>query len=62
MDKEMMRIVIVGHVDHGKSSLIGRLFYDTDCIPSERIQQMKDKSESQGKKMEFAYLMDAFEE
>lgn len=61
-DREIMRIVMVGHVDHGKSTLIGRLFYDTDCIPRERMNAIREKSESQGKKVEFAYLMDAFEE
>ncbi len=53
---------MVGHVDHGKSTLIGRLFYDTGCIPEDRFEQIKAKSLSQGRPVEFAYLMDAFEE
>ena len=35
--EENFRFVIVGHVDHGKSTLIGRLFFDTDCLPKEKI-------------------------
>lgn len=62
MKVDLMRIVLVGHVDHGKSTLIGRLFYDTGCIPKSQIEQIRKKSRSQGKEMEFAYLMDAFEE
>jgi translation elongation factor EF-1alpha len=30
---EQLKIVIVGHVDHGKSTLVGRLFYDTGSLP-----------------------------
>ena len=32
-EKEQLKIVIVGHVDHGKSTLIGRLFHDTNSLP-----------------------------
>ncbi len=61
-EKEHMKIVIVGHVDHGKSTLIGRLFYDTDSIPREKIEEVKKACKDLGKEMEFAYLMDHLQE
>jgi bifunctional enzyme CysN/CysC/sulfate adenylyltransferase subunit 1 len=59
---ETLKIVIVGHVDHGKSTLIGRLFYDTGSIPESRYQEIATTCRAQGREFEFAYLMDAFEE
>ena len=41
MEKENLKFVIVGHVDHGKSTLIGRLFYDTDSLPEGKIEEIK---------------------
>ena len=57
-----LRIVIVGHVDHGKSTLIGRLFYDTGAIPAERYAEIESTCRAQGRPFEFAYLMDALQE
>jgi bifunctional enzyme CysN/CysC/sulfate adenylyltransferase subunit 1 len=59
---ETLKIVIVGHVDHGKSTLIGRLFYDTGSIPEIRYQEIAATCKAQGREFEFAYLMDALEE
>jgi bifunctional enzyme CysN/CysC/sulfate adenylyltransferase subunit 1 len=59
---ETLKIVIVGHVDHGKSTLIGRLFYDTGSIPDSRYQEIAATCRNQGREFEFAYLMDALEE
>jgi len=59
---DTLKIVIVGHVDHGKSTLIGRLFYDTGSIPEVRYQEIAATCKSQGREFEFAYLMDALEE
>lgn len=59
---ENLNIVIVGHVDHGKSTLIGRLFYDTDCFPKEKIEEIKKTCEMQGRDFEFAFILDALEE
>lgn len=59
---ETLKIVIVGHVDHGKSTLIGRLFYDTGSIPEVRYQEIAATCRAQGREFEFAYLMDALEE
>lgn len=59
---DTLRIVIVGHVDHGKSTLIGRLFHDTGSLPEERYREIERTCREQGREFEFAYLMDALEE
>ncbi len=62
MIKEKLKFVIVGHVDHGKSTLIGRLLYDTDSLPESKIEEIKQICESLGKEFEFGYVMDHLEE
>lgn len=57
-----LHLVIVGHVDHGKSTLIGRLFYDTQSLPPGKYEEIKKISESMGKEMEFAFIMDHLQE
>jgi sulfate adenylyltransferase large subunit len=59
---DVLSFVIVGHVDHGKSTLIGRLLYDTDSLPPDKIEEIKKASADQGKQTEFAYLLDHLEE
>ena len=60
--REKLNIVVVGHVDHGKSTLIGRLLFDTDSLPQGAIEKVKRISGEKGKSFEYAYLLDAFEE
>ncbi len=62
MEEKALHIVIVGHVDHGKSTLIGRLLYDTGSLPPDKIEEVKKTSESLGREFEFAYVMDHLEE
>ncbi|MBN2018765.1 MAG: 50S ribosome-binding GTPase [Sedimentisphaerales bacterium] len=62
LQNDTLRFVIVGHVDHGKSTLIGRLLYDTDSLPPDKIEEIKKASAGQGKQTEFAYLLDHLEE
>jgi len=62
MEKEHLKLVLVGHVDHGKSTLIGRLFYDTDSLPEEKIAEVKQVCDALGKELEFAYVLDHLEE
>lgn len=62
MNNENLKFVIVGHVDHGKSTLIGRLLYDTDSLPEGKIEEIKQICESLGKDIEFGYVMDHLEE
>jgi len=59
---ERLRIAFVGHVDHGKSTLIGRLLYDTGSIPPDRMEQVRIASASQGSDIELAYLVDQLRE
>ena len=59
---DALRFVIVGHVDHGKSTLIGRLLYDTDSLPPDKIEEIRKTSKDLGRKTEFAYLLDHLEE
>jgi sulfate adenylyltransferase subunit 1 len=61
-EEHTLPIVIVGHVDHGKSTLIGRLLYDTGCLPSDKFSEIERSSEMLGKRVEFAFVMDCLEE
>ena len=58
----LMRLVIVGHVDHGKSTLVGRLLSDTGSLPEGKLEFVKDICDQQGKTFEFAFLLDALQE
>ena len=60
--REVLRIVTVGHVDHGKSTVIGRLLYDTKSLPEGAIEKVRRIAKEKGKPFEYAYLLDAFEE
>jgi elongation factor 1-alpha len=62
MDEDNVNIVIVGHVDHGKSTLIGRLLYDSETLTGDRIAEMQKLIEEYKKRFEFAYFLDSFEE
>ena len=57
---ERMNIVIVGHVDHGKSTLLGRLYADTGTLPEGKIEKIQAICRQQGKDFEYAFLFDAF--
>ena len=59
--REQMNIVIVGHVDHGKSTLVGRLLADTNSLPTGKLESVKAICARQGKIFEYAFLLDALE-
>jgi len=53
-------IVVVGHVDHGKSTLIGRLLADTGSLPEGKLEAAEKASREEGMPLEYAFLLDAF--
>jgi len=60
-DGRVVRIVIVGHVDHGKSTLIGRLFNDTGSMPEGKVEAIRAVCKRRGMPFEWAFLMDALQ-
>lgn len=62
MQKDDMSIVIVGHVDHGKSTIIGRLLADTDSLPLGKLEQVREKCRRNSKPFEYAFLLDALKD
>src|SRR5262245_37936261 len=59
--RNQLKLVVVGHVDHGKSTLIGRLFYDTGSLPAGKYEQLVAIAQRRGVPFEFANLMDGLQ-
>jgi sulfate adenylyltransferase large subunit/phosphoadenylyl-sulfate reductase (thioredoxin) len=59
--RPLVRIVIVGHVDHGKSTLIGRLLHETGSLPDGKLETLKAVSARRGMKFEWSFLLDALQ-
>lgn len=57
-----MKIVFVGHVDHGKSTLIGRILEETDSLPEGKVEALRASCQAQGQRFEYAFLLDALAE
>jgi hypothetical protein len=57
-----VKIVFVGHVDHGKSTLIGRILEETGSLTEGKIEAMRASCEAQGQRFEYAFLLDALAE
>jgi bifunctional enzyme CysN/CysC len=58
-DDRKVKIVFVGHVDHGKSTLIGRILHDTSSLSEGKIEEIKKACAAEGMEFEFAFLLDA---
>ncbi|MBI4895942.1 MAG: translation elongation factor EF-1 subunit alpha [Candidatus Aenigmarchaeota archaeon] len=61
--KPHMNLVTIGHVDHGKSTLVGRLLYDTGNVREEQMRKLKELAKELKKEtFEFAFVMDKLKE
>ena len=58
-DEQRLKVVFVGHVDHGKSTLIGRILHDTGSLPDGKIAAIQQACAEEGMEFEFAFLLDA---
>lgn len=61
-NREQMNVVIVGHVDHGKSTLVGRLLADTGSLPEGKLEAVKANCARNAKPFEYAFLLDALKD
>ncbi|HPD16616.1 MAG TPA: GTP-binding protein [Planctomycetota bacterium] len=62
MPNDRLKVAFLGHVDHGKSTLIGRLLYDTASVPPDQLEQLQSDSAARGLDTEFAFLLDHLRE
>ena len=60
--REQMNVVIIGHVDHGKSTLIGRLLADTGSLPKGKLEEVKARCLRNARPFEYAFLLDALKD
>jgi bifunctional enzyme CysN/CysC len=60
-EEARLKVTVVGHVDHGKSSLIGRLLHDTGALPDGKIEAIRAMCARRGMPFEWAFVMDAFQ-
>ncbi len=62
-EKKNMNVIFVGHVDHGKSTTVGRLMFDGGKVSEQELAKLKEEAQKHGKAgFEFAFVMDKFKE
>ncbi|MCQ6962113.1 translation elongation factor EF-1 subunit alpha [Methanolobus chelungpuianus] len=62
-DKPHMNLAVIGHIDHGKSTLVGRLMFETGAVPAHLIEKYKAEAREKGKEsFAFAWVMDSLKE
>ncbi len=62
IEREELNMVVVGHVDHGKSTIVGRLLADTGSLPDGKLEAIKEKCLRNSRPFEYAFLLDALKE
>ena len=61
-NKNPVKLVIAGHVDHGKSTLVGRLLHDSNLLPDGKMKSIQEMSERRGMQLEYAFLKTRFKQ
>ena len=62
-EKPHINLVFIGHVDHGKSTLVGRLLYDSGNLAEAELRKLRELAKELGKAgFEFAFVMDQLKE
>ncbi len=62
-DKPHLNLAVIGHIDHGKSTTVGRMMFETGAVPAHIIEGYRKEAESKGKAtFEFAWVMDNLKE
>jgi bifunctional enzyme CysN/CysC len=62
LNREQMNVVVIGHVDHGKSTVIGRLLADTNSLPEGKLEDVKARCARNARPFEYAFLLDALKD
>jgi len=62
-EKDHLNLIFIGHVDHGKSTSVGRILYETGALTEQQLRKLKEEAEKVGKAtFEFAFTMDTLKE
>ncbi|MBF0324391.1 MAG: adenylyl-sulfate kinase [Alphaproteobacteria bacterium] len=61
MSNSPLKIVVVGHVDHGKSTLVGRVLHETGALPEGKVEALREVCDKRGMPFEWAFVMDALQ-
>src|SRR3990170_8971955 len=62
-EKPHLNLAVIGHIDHGKSTLVGRLLFETGAVPPHVIEKYKEEAKAKGKEsFVFAWVMDSLKE
>ncbi len=60
--RQTINLVVAGHVDHGKSTILGRLLADTGAVPRTKVEAVREKCRRNSKPFEYAFLLDALKD
>jgi elongation factor 1-alpha len=62
-EKPHLNLAVIGHIDHGKSTLVGRLLFETGAVPPHVIEKYREEAKAKGKEsFIFAWVMDSLKE
>ncbi|MEM1697766.1 MAG: GTP-binding protein, partial [Thermofilaceae archaeon] len=61
--KPHLNLVVIGHIDHGKSTLMGRFLYELGAVNERTIREYEEEAKKLGKEtFKFAWVLDRLKE